>query len=121
MAGFKDSFAAARKAGKKTFSWNGKSYNTKLAPSTPKKGPVPAQKPVKQGPQREAVSGASRSTSGKVTPKTNGTSGGARERADYPKPNQAVGIARKGSVISNEKARQDNKPKKKQTGGGGGF
>lgn len=27
---FKDSFAAARKAGKKEFTWNGKSYNTEL-------------------------------------------------------------------------------------------
>lgn len=32
MAGsFKSAFAAARKAGKKEFSWNGKSYNTELA------------------------------------------------------------------------------------------
>ena len=31
MASFKESFASARKAGKKTFSWNGKSYTTELA------------------------------------------------------------------------------------------
>lgn len=29
-SGFKTAFAAARKAGKKEFSWNGKSYNTEL-------------------------------------------------------------------------------------------
>jgi hypothetical protein len=29
-SGFKESFAAARKAGKKEFMWNGKSYNTEL-------------------------------------------------------------------------------------------
>ena len=32
MAGsFKSAFASARKAGKKAFTWNGKSYNTELA------------------------------------------------------------------------------------------
>ena len=29
MAKFKEAFAAARKSGKKTFTWNGKKYNTK--------------------------------------------------------------------------------------------
>jgi hypothetical protein len=38
---FEKAFASARKAGKKVFSYNGKSYNTKLASDTPKKGPVP--------------------------------------------------------------------------------
>lgn len=50
MASFKDSFASARKAGKKNFTWNGKSYNTKLAdggPSVklPKTAPIPTEKP----------------------------------------------------------------------------
>jgi len=69
---FKDSFAAARKAGKKTFSFEGKSYNTKLAstPATPKKGPVPATRPA----AASSTSGASRSTSGK----TSATSGASR-------------------------------------------
>lgn len=46
MAGFKSSFAAARKAGKKEFTWNGKRYNTKLASDskTPAKGPVPSSR-----------------------------------------------------------------------------
>ena len=54
MASFKSSFAAARKAGKKEFSWNGKRYNTKLASGsgssskkaakTPESGPVPASR-----------------------------------------------------------------------------
>ena len=34
---FKKAFAAARKAGKKTFSWNGKSYTTELAKTKKKK------------------------------------------------------------------------------------
>lgn len=37
---FESAFAAARKAGKKTFTFGGKSYNTKLK-STSKSAPVP--------------------------------------------------------------------------------
>lgn len=72
---FKDSFAAARKSGKKTFTFEGKSYNTKLAstPATPKKGPVPAPRPS-AGATASSTSGASRSTSGKVS----ATSGASR-------------------------------------------
>lgn len=56
MASFNSAFASARKAGKKVFTWSGKSYNTKLADeapkkkgfaSTPKKGPAPgARAPI---------------------------------------------------------------------------
>ena len=55
MGDFKSAFASARKSGKKVFTWNGKSYNTKLADvpakkkfaSTPAKGPVPgARAPI---------------------------------------------------------------------------
>jgi len=35
--GFRTSFAAAKKAGKKTFTWNGKSYNTTTASEKAKK------------------------------------------------------------------------------------
>lgn len=55
MASFKNAFASARKGGKKTFSWNGKSYNTKLKgesvaakqvyKSTPQKAPTPTARP----------------------------------------------------------------------------
>jgi hypothetical protein len=47
MSAFETAFAAARKAGKKEFKYNGKSYNTKLKSEgksfakTPKKGPIP--------------------------------------------------------------------------------
>ncbi|MGD9682595.1 MAG: hypothetical protein AB7L70_19145 [Pyrinomonadaceae bacterium] len=44
---FKSAFAAARKAGKKTFTYNGKSYNTKLASDTPSKAPTPTANPKK--------------------------------------------------------------------------
>ena len=48
MASFKEAFAAARKAGKKEFSWNGNRYNTKLKEevgAAPKK----SLKPVGRG------------------------------------------------------------------------
>lgn len=53
MASFKSAFAAARKSGKSSFSWNGKSYNTKLKSdsssststgSTAKSGPTTGAK-----------------------------------------------------------------------------
>ena len=61
MAGFKEAFRAARKSGKKVFTWDGKSYNTKLKEDSklPSKAPKPTSNPAK------AKSGASRSTSGK--------------------------------------------------------
>lgn len=64
MASFDKAFAAARKAGKKTFAWQGKSYNTKMAsgPKLPSKGPIPASKPTasvtaKAAPAAKAASG----------------------------------------------------------------
>lgn len=42
---FGKAFAAARKAGKKVFTYNGKKYNTKLAADTPEKGPIPESRP----------------------------------------------------------------------------
>ena len=72
MATFKEAFAAARKekgAGK-TFTWNGKSYSTDMA--TDKKsdtGTKPKAKPAGLNP----LSGASRSTAGKVKPTTSPT------------------------------------------------
>ena len=79
MATFKEAFAAARKGGAKTFSWNGKKYTTKLKseaakgksnppskvpvpqPKPPSKVPVPQPKPsgntpVKTGPMVKVVS-----------------------------------------------------------------
>lgn len=56
MPSFKEAFAAARKSGKKEFSWNGKKYNTKLKEETgvgksvkPKARPVAAEKSVAPG------------------------------------------------------------------------
>lgn len=40
---FKQAFAAARKAGKGTFTWNGKKYTTELAKPAPKAGSKPSR------------------------------------------------------------------------------
>lgn len=42
---FGKAFAAARKAGKKEFTYQGKKYNTKVAAETPKKAPTPTARP----------------------------------------------------------------------------
>ncbi len=97
MASFSKAFASARKAGKKTFSWQGKSYNTKLA-STPKNVPVPGKKPS----QVKATASAD-----KAKP-VSGVKAG-------PVPMKDVGIAKKGSAISKAKARMDNAPVAKTT------
>lgn len=51
MSKFGNAFAAARKAGKKSFKFNGKSYNTKTkeeaAPPVPKDRPKKGKAPVK--------------------------------------------------------------------------
>ena len=55
MANFKDAFAAARKAGKSKFTWNGKSYTTELrSDAAPKTSARPTAKPSTKKP---AVSG----------------------------------------------------------------
>ncbi|MBN9138632.1 MAG: hypothetical protein J0I92_21620 [Phyllobacterium sp.] len=62
MSAFGKAFAAARRSGKSTFSFGGKSYNTKVAATTPKKGPVPTARPdatktasTSKAPQRSGV------------------------------------------------------------------
>lgn len=54
-ASFKEAFAEARANGDKTFEWNGKKYNTELAPSKPKQTFSAAKevgaKPAKKAPE----------------------------------------------------------------------
>jgi hypothetical protein len=48
MASFNSAFAAARKAGKSVFTWEGKRYNTKVASTgTPAKMKAPGSRPAK--------------------------------------------------------------------------
>ncbi|WP_349434235.1 hypothetical protein [Pararhizobium sp. A13] len=100
MTSFSKAFASARKSGKKNFSWQGKSYNTKLAKgdSSPKNVPTPGKKPSQV---------SATSTAAKAKPASGVKAG--------PVPMKDVGIARKGSLISQAKARADNAPVAKKT------
>lgn len=95
MSAFSTAFAAARKAGKKTFTWNGNRYNTKLATGSkvPKNVPVPGKRPTKV---------AKTATTAATTSKA---------RAEYPKPMRSVGFAKAGSGLSKIVARNENKPR----------
>jgi hypothetical protein len=97
MTPFGKAFAAARKAGKKTFTWNGNRYTTKLATETKAKKsvPIPAKRPT---------------TAKSTTAATTMTGRKTRAAAEYPVPMRAVGIARKGSGLSKIVARSENKP-----------
>lgn len=117
---FGKAFAAARKAGKKEFSFGGKSYNTKLRGEG--KTPTPTPKPARA--QGKASAGGSTGGSAKASVtsvrRSTGVQGpspsksvGVREAQDYPRAAKAVGIAKKGSAISKAVARKENKPKKK--------
>lgn len=73
---FEKAFASARKAGKKTFSFGGKSYNTKL-----RSGPGKAPTPTARNKRPQVVSGKpsmstpktfSGSPGGKASPMKNG-------------------------------------------------
>lgn len=98
MASFNNAFAAARKAGKSTFSWNGKKYNTKMAktPKTPKNVPVPKAKP---------------SSPSKASSNLQSTPAAPKPKQDYPRGPKAVGIARAGSPISIAASKRENKAK----------
>lgn len=92
MATFKEAFRSARKAGKKVFSWNGKSYNTKLSNGTPATVKAPGSRPSKL-PDTVKVPGsrpgaAAKTTTARGTPTgkspTAAPSGRARGSASAP-------------------------------------
>lgn len=64
---FKSAFAAARKAGKKVFTWNGKRYNTKLA-KTPKKNVPMPPKAERAGVRKGTGTRKARSAASKAKP-----------------------------------------------------
>ncbi|MBT1154428.1 hypothetical protein J1C56_02365 [Aminobacter anthyllidis] len=55
MSNFDKAFAAARKAGKKGFTFGGKKFNTKLASGPSKKTPKPSPKPAQPTPKKGPV------------------------------------------------------------------
>ncbi len=99
MSKFGEAFKKAKAAGKKVFSFGGKSYNTKeeKTVSTPDKGPVPKSKPkAKKSTPSGAKGGVSKAEPKKAVPAT------GRDR---------YGPAKAGNT--------DKKAKKKVVGSGG--
>jgi len=111
MAGFKSAFAAARKAGKKAFEWNGKSYNTKLAEDKP--APKPTARPMKEA----SASGAKADSSG--------TGSSASGKGKVPsKMKQAVRISTdkpKSFAERNKEAAANKSPSKAKTRAGKSY
>jgi hypothetical protein len=70
MTKFGDAFAAARKAGKKEFTHNGKKYNTKTKEEAAAKGPskVPDRRPDTKKAPKEPVKGLKKVTAPKPKP-----------------------------------------------------
>lgn len=129
---FESAFASARKAGKKTFSFNGKSYNTKVASpsSAPKSAPTPTSRQGQDkgsGGRATSASQTSRPSSNKVSAKSGAsrsTAGKTETKIPYkrdnsfaPKATAAVaGVARDGVYETVKKAMSgssDTKPKTK--------
>lgn len=97
---FGKAFAAARKAGKKEFSFGGKRYNTKTRDEdAPKNVPTPTANPAK------AKSGASRSTEGKVSAKS-GASRSTSGKVTEKKPREKIFSSGKNPSFA-----ERNKPK----------
>lgn len=134
MSKFKEAFRAARKSGAKVFTFNGKSYNTKLkeegGSSKTKSVPVPQSKPSgktptpkarpKDGP--EARSRPARSPKSAKTSNTGPSTRPKREAKSTKTKAPAVGIAKAGSPMARYAAKvKTQKANTRARGGGGGF
>ena len=93
---FGTAFAAARKAGKKTFTFNGKSYTTKVAKETPKSAPVPSAAP-------RGKSGAAQGASGKVSTKSGASRSASGKASVKAKPAPSATPAKKPGLLSSMK------------------
>lgn len=104
MAKFDAAFAAARKAGKKTFKWNGKLYNTKLKSETKTaKAPTPTPRP-----DRETTTASTKPVQGPNKPRL--TIPNKKREASYPRPATGGTGYKAGSTISKKVAASENKP-----------
>lgn len=81
MVKFGDAFAAARKAGKKEFTWSGKRYNTKTKEEAAKKAPKPATRTTARP---GSASGSAKA--GSSSSKSSGASGSASMKKASTRP-----------------------------------
>lgn len=111
---FGKAFAAARKAGKKEFSFGGKSYNTKLRDS---KTPTPSKRPDREGERAKArgQQGPGMKEASAQRAKDAAMASRASKRGQAgPAAAKQVGVAKAGSAISKAVAAKENAPKKRE-------
>lgn len=112
---FGKAFAAARKAGKKEFSFGGKSYNTKLRGEG--KTPTPSKRPDREGERAKArgQQGPGMKEASAQRAKDAAMASRASKRGQSgPSAAKAVGVAKAGSAISSAVAKKENAPKKRE-------
>lgn len=115
LSEFGRAFSAARKAGKKTFQFKGKAYNTKLASDTKQSANVPTPKPR---PRRGAYEGASSDDVAKATARPTATNSGQERKASRTRGTIASGETSSPSRIEAQVRRRDNqRPVRKGAGG----
>jgi len=97
MASFKSAFAAARKSGKSSFSWNGKSYNTKLKDEG-SKAPATSSRPKARASTAKPSSGGSIRQTGKPAPSSTKRSTTPRPKARPTGQNKGGSIRQTGKT-----------------------
>lgn len=111
MSEFSKAFRAARSAGKKVFSWNGKSYTTKLkAKADPNKSP--SSRSATSGPPSDKLQRAvdSATAKGKAAAAAKAAAPAKPAPQQGPQPAKAVGIAKANSPIARAAATIANAP-----------
>ncbi|QQM14024.1 hypothetical protein [Rhizobium phage vB_RleA_TRX32-1] len=106
MTSFGDAFKAARKAGKTTFKFGGKSYHTKTKDEmakTKKAVPTPSPRPEAMKTDAQAAVDSAPKSARKAAAKP-------APKQDYPRPAKPVGIASANSAIGRAAAARENAP-----------
>jgi len=109
MSEFNKAFRAARAAGKKTFSFNSKSYTTKLKSEGKSPAKSPSSQAATSGPPKTDIQRAVDSAPAKPAPKP-AVADSKPAPVQGPKPVKAVGIARATSPIARAAAKAANAP-----------
>jgi hypothetical protein len=116
---FGAAFKAAKAAGKKEFSFGGKKYNTKEAPSAPKNGPTPTPRPASPseastaGRQKLAASNKSKAMAAKSTPSLPAKSGTGTKPKPTAVPKAKAAIAAIVGAVTKKETQSPSSPSRK--------
>ena len=123
MSKFKEAFAAARKSGKKTFTWNGKSYNTKtkddVKSATDDVKSATAKAAKKAKPQVSPKKRAKGNASGELAAVSKSKAMSGTKRKSKVKPDRSKRTSPYNTARAKAGQRYVNRNKKKTTGTGG--